>query len=442
LSPENRRSLTIIETVSATGQYIPPIVIIEGKHFMESWFRDRLHHEELVLLSESGFTNDTLAIRFLHHFIQHANAGPDKPKKLLLMDNHGSHITAEFVSLATANNIVPFTFPAHLTHCMQPLDVGVFLAYKHWHSKAIQYALEKLEFEYTIASFLRDLPGIRAKTLKKDTIKHAFHAAGIWPPNTRKVLQNMAKYEKECTPKPALPQLPPQTPCTTHEFRTGWANIQSKLQNQLSSPTQRKFNSIERGLQSLLDLSDIVQTERDTLYTRISHITSKKPISRRRVQRGGELTAEYAQQLIQNKDQERRQRYTKQLARAQRIAANKAKKELYRAGVIHRRIERIRRRVIQEAEIHDIGLSHLTILIPDPEKEAKEAAQQEPQPSLHPEGFSLAGDPQNWLQSSPPRPLEPSLQWLEDDFVPLEVPESDSGDSDESEESLSNYIRL
>jgi hypothetical protein len=39
-----------METISATGQYIPPMIIVEGKHFMESWFRDRLHHDELVLL--------------------------------------------------------------------------------------------------------------------------------------------------------------------------------------------------------------------------------------------------------------------------------------------------------------------------------------------------------------------------------------------------------
>lgn len=109
----------------------------------------------------------------------------------------------------------------------------------------------------------------------------------------------------------------------------------------------------------------------------------------------------------------------------------------YKAGVIHRRIERIRRRCVQDAEIHDIGLSHPTIPIPDPEKEAIH----EPQSSLHPEGVSETGDPQNWFQSSPPRPtLDPSLRWLEADFVPFEERKSSSDDSDDSKESLSNYI--
>jgi hypothetical protein len=102
------------------------------------------------------------------------------------------------------------------------------------------------------------LPEIHTKTLRKDTIKHAFAMAGIWPVNAKRVLKTMAKYVKESSPEP-LPRLPPpETPRTTHEFRTNWARIQPKLYNQLSSPTQRKFDSIERGLQSLLDLSDII----------------------------------------------------------------------------------------------------------------------------------------------------------------------------------------
>ena len=104
---------------------------------MESWYRERVGQKEVILLSESGFTSDTLTYRFLQHFIQHTRSGPDTPHKILLMDNHGSHLTPQFVLLARANNIVPFTFPAHLTHCMQPLDVGVFQSYKHWHNKAI-----------------------------------------------------------------------------------------------------------------------------------------------------------------------------------------------------------------------------------------------------------------------------------------------------------------
>ena len=93
---------------------------------MDSWYRERLHQKEVILLSDSGFTTDQLTFRFLQHFIEHTKAGPHELPKLLLMDNHGSHITPEFILLANRNNVIPFSFPAHLTHCMQPCDVGIF----------------------------------------------------------------------------------------------------------------------------------------------------------------------------------------------------------------------------------------------------------------------------------------------------------------------------
>jgi hypothetical protein len=103
---------------------------------------------------------------------------------------------------------------------MQLCDVGIFQAMKHWYSKSIQCALKTLDFDYTISSFFRDLPKIHTQTLKKTTIKHAFKQAGMWPIDRQKVLQKMSKYMKEATPELALLDLPPpNTLCTTYEFR-------------------------------------------------------------------------------------------------------------------------------------------------------------------------------------------------------------------------------
>jgi DDE superfamily endonuclease len=106
--------------------------------------------ESVVITSASGFTNDQIAIEFLKHLIMHTDAGPHSEWKLLLMNNHGSYETAEFAKLANENHILPYPLIPHLTHCMQPLDVGIFQPYKHWHDVAIQDALANLEVEYSI----------------------------------------------------------------------------------------------------------------------------------------------------------------------------------------------------------------------------------------------------------------------------------------------------
>jgi hypothetical protein len=60
-SPENRRSISIIETISAAGKTIPPVLIIQAKLHMESWYHDALQGDELMLLSESGYCDGSRA---------------------------------------------------------------------------------------------------------------------------------------------------------------------------------------------------------------------------------------------------------------------------------------------------------------------------------------------------------------------------------------------
>ncbi len=161
---------------------------------MADWFPPELEDEATIITSESGFTNDRIAIEFLKHFIKHTNAGPSSDWKLLLMDNHGSHETPEFLRLADENRILPYPLIPHLTHCMQPLDVGVFQPYKPWHDVAIRDALAGLDVEYGIRSFLRDLNGIREKTFRKRTIRHEFRDSGLYPIDAKQCLKQLKTF--------------------------------------------------------------------------------------------------------------------------------------------------------------------------------------------------------------------------------------------------------
>jgi hypothetical protein len=126
------------------------------------------------------------------------------------MDNHGSHETVEFIKLANDNHILPYPLIAHLTHCMQPLDVGVFHPYKHWHNIAIQDALAGLDVEYGIRSFFRDLSGIREQTFKKSTIRSAFRKSGMYPPDSKQCLKQLKIFNppKEKEDELSLPLMP------------------------------------------------------------------------------------------------------------------------------------------------------------------------------------------------------------------------------------------
>ncbi|RFU27617.1 hypothetical protein B7463_g8744, partial [Scytalidium lignicola] len=76
LSPENQRSITIIEAICADKRaLIPLVLIIQGKYHMASWYgKDQLNGSELVELTDHGYTTDYIGLRFLQHFITYTKA--------------------------------------------------------------------------------------------------------------------------------------------------------------------------------------------------------------------------------------------------------------------------------------------------------------------------------------------------------------------------------
>ena len=179
-SPENRKSVTIFETVYADGREpVSPFIVCSGIKIMETWIQDNLTGEKRITTSPTGYTNDIIIMKYLDYLIFHTKASNTKPWKLLLLDGHITHEYPEFVIKAHGHHIALHMFPSHLTHALQPLDVGIFWPWKHYHSLAIQTAVWSLDFEYTISSFFRDLTSIQKNTIKLHTIKNAFRNSGM-----------------------------------------------------------------------------------------------------------------------------------------------------------------------------------------------------------------------------------------------------------------------
>lgn len=131
-SPENRKPLTIIETICADGSLPPPrVVICAGEKIMANRIHDNLTGGEVIAVSQTGYTNENVALAWLNHFIRHAGAGPNKHWLILLLDCHITHCQYYFIIKCHETHIVPYQFPSHLTHVLQPLDIGVFRPWKH-----------------------------------------------------------------------------------------------------------------------------------------------------------------------------------------------------------------------------------------------------------------------------------------------------------------------
>jgi hypothetical protein len=140
---------------------------------MISWILENLSSDTRIASSNSDFTFDKKAIKYLKHYIQHSYAESDFEWRLLHMNYHESRFTSEFITLVNDNHIRSLTLISHFIHFMQSLNIDVFQAYKRWHSKVIMKIVSQSFIKY-LTHFLNDLIKIRNNTFKKNSIRHAF----------------------------------------------------------------------------------------------------------------------------------------------------------------------------------------------------------------------------------------------------------------------------
>ena len=224
--PDNRDYITSVESINSAGEVIPPMLIISGVHILHKWCQENdLDEEVLIGTSETGYSNDDLAIDWLHHFIHHTRNKRIGARLPLIIDGFGSHATIPFFELATANNIILFRLPAHSTHLTQPLDVGVFQPYKHYHTEAVDHAVRMGDREFGKLEFLAAYQTFRNQTFKSSTIRHAFRTTGIVPFNPNMVLDIIrrkitasAHQLRTSGPQPQLVERTPKGPESIRKF--------------------------------------------------------------------------------------------------------------------------------------------------------------------------------------------------------------------------------
>ena len=127
--------------------------------------------------SDSGWVNGEL---FMDWFKLFTKMIPPARPILLILDGHASHISVEVIEYTQKNQIHMLCLPAHTTHLLQPLDVGVFKSLKSFYYKACK--------EYTT-----DHPG---RVITTDVI--ASLLADAWPQSITPV-NIMSGYKKSGT---------------------------------------------------------------------------------------------------------------------------------------------------------------------------------------------------------------------------------------------------
>lgn len=182
-SAERGITITAVCCISATGVFIPPMLIFPRKKFLQKLLRGA-PPGTIGGCSPSGWINTELFITWLKHFIWSTGASLEK-KTILLLDNHESHISLEGYELCRSNGVILVSFAPHTSHRCQPLDVTVYGPLKRAYYKRcadwLKSNLGKRITDEYVAELFGDAYG---KIATVDKCISGFRAAGIWPLNS------------------------------------------------------------------------------------------------------------------------------------------------------------------------------------------------------------------------------------------------------------------
>ena len=103
-----------------------PMVVFKGFAHYRGWYTEITKHTlGHLAYSPKGYSTSEIGLEWLQRFDAETTPTHSTEYRLLL-DGHRSHYNLPFCKYAWNNKIIFMSYPGHLTHLLQPLDVGLF----------------------------------------------------------------------------------------------------------------------------------------------------------------------------------------------------------------------------------------------------------------------------------------------------------------------------
>ena len=262
----SREMITVIESVNASGFVLPPFIIYKGTGHYMGWYQFIEPEEASFAYSSKGWTDEKLALRWLKDIFEFKTQRKDGKPRLLILDGHGSHITWEFCSFCLDNDIILLCLPAHTTHLLQPLDVGLFSPLQHYYGKAVDNLIrDDTDLHIKKANFFPLLRQAHSQAFTVKNIKSAFQATGIVPYNPRTVLSQLQWRVMKSPLRVHIPKPP----------AAGWASRCAQFIHTIFPQTPHNNRELRRATQRALQNLDAESLGRSVvkkLVLKLAHI--------------------------------------------------------------------------------------------------------------------------------------------------------------------------
>ncbi|XP_018577883.1 uncharacterized protein LOC108916159 [Anoplophora glabripennis] len=182
VSGERGTLVTFCGIVSATEAAIPPIYIFPRQRIKQEYLYVS-PTGAIALGSKTGWMTTELFPAVLGHIKKYTYCTVENPI-LLIIDNHGTHVSLESINYSRANGIVLLSLPPHSTYRMQPLDICIYGPFKSRCKVAFNdYMGTNPGKAVRIQDIARLTADAYLQSFCPNNIVKGFKRSGIWPIN-------------------------------------------------------------------------------------------------------------------------------------------------------------------------------------------------------------------------------------------------------------------
>jgi hypothetical protein len=304
--PGNREWVTVIQGVNATGWALPPFVVVKGVNILQSWFEStQLPHNWRVATSQNGWTTNEIGLEWIKHFELHTQPRTIGGYRLLVLDGHESHHSADFELYCQEHNIITLCMPPHSSHLLQPLDVGCFGPLKRSYGKQIEGYMRGNQTHITKEDFFPAFLAAFREAITPENIQGGFRGAGIRPFSPERVLEGLGISDSLVQSPQSRPQTAgswqPQTPSNATQATKQSTFIKNRLsQHRGSSPTPivEAIDQFAKGSVAIMHEVALLRARVTELESTNERLSKRQRLKKRRLQAGGSVSVQEAMDII------------------------------------------------------------------------------------------------------------------------------------------------
>jgi hypothetical protein len=303
--PGNREWVSIIQSICSYGWAIPPFIIFQGKNHLSAWYEDsNLPADWVITLSENGWTTNEIGYEWIQHFNRHTKHRTTGRYRLLILDGHESHVSAQFQQYCKEHEIITLCMPPHSSHLLQPLDVGCFSPLKTSYGKQIENLMRLRINHITKIEFLPAFKEAFKAAFTEQNIKSGFRATGLVPYDPENVISHLDLRLKTPTPPPPEEvNWTSKTPQNQKELESQTKHIRNRIvrhQNSSPSSINEALDQLAKGAQIMMHSATLLKAEVKALQEANQVKKRRERKRKRRIMQGGSLTVREGEEIVQS----------------------------------------------------------------------------------------------------------------------------------------------